>query len=343
MDNNNSHEAEEPFLLNPSRATYDAPLPEKQIINLFPSFDEVPTLTTQKSFNPFEASDQDLEKSDNVPFSKIFMYATPLDILYMIVGTLASIGNGLVFPAYSIIFGEMTNSIGPEASSLMESAKKSSILYLIVGTVGMVLSGIGLTFWMLTGERQNICFRKEYFRALLRQDISFYDSINPNELTTKIANDTTAIQSAIGEKFSSFFYVLSMCIFGYAVGLYWNWKLTLILAISVPLMIFSGGFFGWSIQKGTEEINKSYEKSGGYAEQALNAIRTVVSLTAEKKEHKNYVNYLSHTKATAIKWGVLMGVGLGFFFFAFLRNMLWECGMVQFSFQNQMKSKLEMF
>ena len=340
MDNNNSRDTQEPFLLNPSRLTYDALSPEKHTIDLSPSLGEIHPLATQKSFNPFEASDQDLEKSDSVPFSKIFMYATPLDILYMILGTIASIGNGLVFPAYSVIFGKMTNSIGPEASSLMESAKTYSILYLIVGAVGMVLSGIGLTCWMLTGERQNICFRREYFRALLRQDISFYDSINPNELTTKIANDTTAIQSAIGEKISSLFYVISMCIAGYAVGFYWNWKLTLILTSTVPPMMFSGGFFGWSVQKGTEEINKSYEKSGGYAEQALNAIRTVVSLTAEKKEHDNYVHYLLHTKATAIKWGVLMGVGLGFLFFCIFAEYalgMWY-GSVLISESNEIKT-----
>ena len=312
-DNNN----QEPLLLNPSRLTYDKlESSSKIVLNLSPSDQQLSHKNA--SFNPFDINDQELGKANIVPFSKIFMYATKLDYFYMIMGTLTSIGNGLVFPAYSVIFGEMTNGLGPNGSNLMETAKKYSLLYLIVGAIGLAFSGVGLTFWMLTGERQNICFRREYFRALLRQNIAWYDSINPNELTNKIANDTTAIQSAIGEKFSSFFYIFSMCIAGYAVGLYWNWKLTLVLACSVPPMMFSGGFFGWSVQKGTEEINKSYEKSGGFAEQALNAIRTVVSLTAESKEHNNYVSFLSHTKSAAIKWGTLMGVGLGFLFFCIL-------------------------
>ena len=306
-------ENQEPLLLNPSRQICGAS--ERVTLNLTPSVDREGSLLPKRAFNPFEATDEELQKSAKIPFSKLFMFATRLDYFYMIIGSLASIGNGLVFPAYSVIFGEMTNGLGPEGTGLMETAKKYCILYLIVGAVGLTLSGIGLMSWMLAGERQNICFRREYFRALLRQDISWYDTINPNELTTKIANDTTAIQTAVGEKFASFFYIISMTIAGYAVGFYWSWKLTLILTCSLPPMMFSGGFFGWSVQKGTQEINKSYEKSGGYAEQALNAIRTVVSLTAENKEHKNYVSFLSHTKEAATKWGVMMGIGLGFLFF----------------------------
>jgi len=44
--------------------------------------------------------------------------------------------------------------------------------------------------WMMTGERQAIEFRKNYFSKILSQEIGWFDTINPNELASKVANET---------------------------------------------------------------------------------------------------------------------------------------------------------
>ncbi|CAD8062403.1 unnamed protein product [Paramecium primaurelia] len=38
--------------------------------------------------------------------------------------------------------------------------------------------------------------RKEYFSAILRQEVGWFDSINPNELNTKVADETFAVEDA---------------------------------------------------------------------------------------------------------------------------------------------------
>ena len=133
---------------------------------------------------------------------------------------------GLVVPASGIILGEMTNEIIPGSPNLIEKASKYASFFCIIAIAVFVASSIGFSLWMITGERQNLEFRKEYFKAILRQNIGWFDSINPNELATIIANDTQAIQSALGSKFSTFFYILAMLISGYIIGFIWNWKLT---------------------------------------------------------------------------------------------------------------------
>lgn len=52
-----------------------------------------------------------------VPFRKLLRYATPFDKALMFIGGLAAFLNGSAFPLFSLIFGNMTDSFGPNATA----------------------------------------------------------------------------------------------------------------------------------------------------------------------------------------------------------------------------------
>ncbi|KAG5032102.1 hypothetical protein JHK85_016084 [Glycine max] len=55
--------------------------------------------------------------------------------------------------------------------------------------------------WVSTGERQAARIRGLYLRAILRQDISFFDKeTNTGEVVGRMSGDTLLIQEALGEK-----------------------------------------------------------------------------------------------------------------------------------------------
>ena len=57
--------------------------------------------------------------------------------------------------------------------------------------------------WTFTGERQSSTMRVKYLRALLSQDIGFYDTDSTTgEIVVGISSDTLLVQDAIGEKVS---------------------------------------------------------------------------------------------------------------------------------------------
>jgi len=54
---------------------------------------------------------------------------------------------------------------------------------------------------MVTGERQAARVRALYLKAILRQDISFFDrETNSGEVVGRMSGDTVLIQDAMGEK-----------------------------------------------------------------------------------------------------------------------------------------------
>lgn len=55
--------------------------------------------------------------------------------------------------------------------------------------------------WKVSGERQAARIRGLYFKALLRQDIAFFDTeTTTGEVTGRMSGDTILIQEAMGEK-----------------------------------------------------------------------------------------------------------------------------------------------
>jgi ATP-binding cassette subfamily B (MDR/TAP) protein 1 len=55
--------------------------------------------------------------------------------------------------------------------------------------------------WMVTGERQAARIRSLYLKAILRQDIAFFDKeAKSGEIIGRMSGDTVLIQDAMGEK-----------------------------------------------------------------------------------------------------------------------------------------------
>ncbi len=70
----------------------------------------------------------------------------------------------------------------------------------IIGA-GTFLASYGqICFWMIAGENQARRLRTQYFRAIMRQDIGWFDTTSTGELTTRMVADTATIQEGISEK-----------------------------------------------------------------------------------------------------------------------------------------------
>ena len=66
----------------------------------------------------------------------------------------------------------------------------------------------------MTGERQATRIRAMYLKAVLRQDIAYFDKeMTTGKVTGRISSDTVLIQDAIGEKVRY--------LFSYFVSYFW--------------------------------------------------------------------------------------------------------------------------
>lgn len=65
----------------------------------------------------------------------------------------------------------------------------------------MIIGLAEITCWKMVGERSSQRIRTEYLRAVLRQDISFFDTeISTGDIMHGISSDVAQIQEVMGEK-----------------------------------------------------------------------------------------------------------------------------------------------
>ena len=62
---------------------------------------------------------------------------------------------------------------------MVRLAGEFAILFVILACIALVFGYIGYTCWIYIGELVSARFRMSYFKALLEQEIEFFDKNNP--------------------------------------------------------------------------------------------------------------------------------------------------------------------
>jgi ATP-binding cassette subfamily B (MDR/TAP) protein 1 len=94
----------------------------------------------------------------------------------MILGTLGSIGTGIVVPLITYYLTMFNSIIISDDNDYRREKGNEVLMYFIyIGIFGFLSGWAMVTFWLITGERQASKCRRLYFEALMRQDLSFYD------------------------------------------------------------------------------------------------------------------------------------------------------------------------
>ncbi|KAI3773274.1 hypothetical protein L1987_47799 [Smallanthus sonchifolius] len=274
------------------------------------------------SFTPqyLQSYVQDSEDEDEVAAQKsvgifgLFKYSTKLDIFLIIIGCLGALINGGSLPWYSYLFGNFVNKIAldNDKDQMIKDVRKVCVL--MVGLAGIVVIGayLQIACWRLVGERSAHRIRTKYLRAVLRQDVSFFDTdISTSDIMHGISSDVAQIQEVMGDKMAHFIYHIFTFICGYTVGFLKSWKVSLAVFAVTPLTMFCGvAYKAVYVGLATKEMN-SYKKAGSIAEQAIGSIRTVFSFVAEENLASRYDAVLDESVPVGKKLGFAKGIGIG--------------------------------
>ncbi|KAG2697841.1 hypothetical protein I3760_07G123900 [Carya illinoinensis] len=255
------------------------------------------------------------EETKTVPFLKLFSFADSTDTALMIVGTIGSIASGLGMPIMTILFGQMINSFGNNQSDtkeIVDIVSKISLkfVYLALG-IGFA-AYLQVACWMVTGARQAAQIRGLYLKAILRQDVAFFDKeTNTGEVVGRMSGDTVLIQDAMGEKVGKFIQLISTFIGGFIIAFVRGWLLALVLCSAIPLLVTAGATVAIAISKMTSQGQGAYAKAANVVEQTIGGIRTVASFTGEKQAITNYKKFLVDAYKSGVHEGLATGMGFG--------------------------------
>ncbi|KAL9325738.1 hypothetical protein ACSQ67_006383 [Phaseolus vulgaris] len=243
------------------------------------------------------------ESNKTVPFYKLFSFADYWDCLLMLVGALSAVANGIVMPLMTILIGDAIDAFGGNADNkqtVVHEVSKASLKFASIGAGAFFAAFFQVSCWVITGERQAARIRGLYLKAILRQDISFFDQeTNSGEVVGRMSG--RKIHPGCGMFFG-----------GIVVAFIKGWLLSLVLLSSLPLLVLSGSIMSFAFAKMASRGQAAYSEAATLVERTIGSIRTVASFTGEKQAIAQYNLYLTKAYRVGVQEGLTGGFGFGF-------------------------------
>lgn len=132
------------------------------------------------------------------------------------------------------------------------------------------------------GERVASDIRKDVFRHIIFIHPSFFESNSPGEIQSRITTDTTLIQTVIGSSASIALRNILMFVGGIIFLFITNAKLTMIVLISVPFIVFPILFYGKRVRNLSRNTQDKIANIGTYVSESLLNIKILQSFHHQK-------------------------------------------------------------
>lgn len=187
----------------------------------------------------------------------------------------------------SIIFGNLTESfvnfgiaisnvqpgnatsetaLESAAAGFRHSANKDALILVYIGIAMLVCTFVYMTVWVYTGEVASKRVRERYLKAVLRQDVAYFDNVGAGEVASRIQTDTRAsnhhtqisradpplldlVQQGISEKVALSVQFVAAFITGFVVAYIRSWRLALALSSILPCLVITGGIMNKFVSK----------------------------------------------------------------------------------------------
>ncbi|OLL24370.1 Leptomycin B resistance protein pmd1, partial [Neolecta irregularis DAH-3] len=271
----------------------------------------------------------------NVDYFSLYRYSTPLDKALMLLGLVMAAVFGAAAPLPAVVIGRLTNSFaaftsgtGSISGDQFQKDIDYNTLYFIYITIAIFCSTFIATFsWLYTGDRITRQIRERYLRAVLRQNIAYFDKLGAGAVTTRITSDTALIQDGISEKVVIVVSSLSSFISAFTIAFIKSWRLTLIMSCIVPLLAGIVGSISILLSKYSKESLNVYSVGGTLAEEVFSSIRSVQAFGTQDKVSAIYYDHLTLAYKVGRKKAVAVGVmfaSLWFVMFSAYALAFWE-------------------
>ncbi|KAF1315606.1 Multidrug resistance protein abc superfamily, partial [Globisporangium splendens] len=229
------------------------------------------------------------EKPPSMPLTKLYRYATKWDVVAVVIGCVMAALNGALFPIMALVFG---NAIGafarPDGSVDKDAINTAALDYFFIAIGLFTTDYVAYVLFSVTAERQMKALRDQALKHMLYLDISWYDSNDALQLSSRLTGDTVKIKDGMGHKLGDVFKYSCQFFAGYIIGFSRGWDMTLIMVCVMPVMAISLVYLMKMMRTRSEYSQKKYAEAGAVAEETLGSIRTVSSLNGEKRAIAKY-------------------------------------------------------
>jgi ATP-binding cassette subfamily B protein AbcA/BmrA len=163
-----------------------------------------------------------------------------------------------------------------------------------------IISGVSIYLLSFVGQKIVARLREKIWVKLIRLPVRYFDKQSSGETVSRIVNDTSVVRDLISNHFPQFISGIISIIGAIVILLIMDWKMTLMMLISVPLTFMIMMPLGRKMAKISRGLQDETAAFTGNIQQTLSEIRLMKASTAEHHEETKGVTGI----------GNLLGFGL---------------------------------
>ncbi|KAL6518888.1 ABC transporter B member 15 [Orobanche hederae] len=277
------------------------------------------------------------KNSSSIWFGSIFMHADGTDMGLMCLGLVGACGDGFSMPAMLLVTSKLMNSFGNSQISLAgdftHTINQNALVLCYMACAQWVACFLEGYCWTRTAERQASRLRSRYLKAVMRQDVGYFDLhvTSTAEIIRSVSSDSLVIQDAISEKnqllrlirflvtdqfgliraIPDFVTNLSTFFGCYMVAFIVLWRLAIVGFPFIVFLVIPGLMYSRALMSIARKNIVEYNKAGVIVEQALSSVRTVYSFVGESKTIGAYSDALRGTVELGLRQGLAKGLAIG--------------------------------
>jgi ATP-binding cassette, subfamily B, bacterial MsbA len=259
-------------------------------------------------------------------YLRILSYARPY-VMLLILAILASILATLVWLAVPLGLRELLDAV-------FEGGDRQMLNTVTFILIGLFFTQAFLGFWGnytldRVGERIVADLRKEIFEHLNRLSLRFFANRRLGEISSRLTNDVSAVREAITGTLSEGLTQSINLIGSVILMIYLNWRLSLVIFVTVPVITLAVRYFGSLIRKLSREVQDRLADTTAISEESLGAVHVVKSFAREPYEIGRYnqkVNELFDTARKRVLYSNLFWSSVGLLFMSTMIVIFWFGG-----------------
>ncbi|KNC84133.1 hypothetical protein SARC_03632 [Sphaeroforma arctica JP610] len=233
------------------------------------------------------------------------------EIPTMLVGMVAAVITGLLWPVFAYAMGEM---IFVYMTLNEDQAQKWIKTFLALAGIALFTNSI--MYWCFGAAKQKLTrrLRVSTFRMFMKQDMGFFDMEHNkvSELTVSLSNDAAAVGSVMGDTVIMTLVMLSTLVATFVIGVFLCWQLALVMMSSFfisGLVSYVGSLLANRI---TKKAENSLDEATTMASEYLQSVRTVTYLGVSTDILQRYRDYLEAPRKSMFKASIISGLTFGF-------------------------------
>jgi subfamily B ATP-binding cassette protein MsbA len=216
-------------------------------------------------------------------------------------------------------------AVGQDFSQLNRIALLLAGIFVLRSAFGFVQTY--LTSWV--GERVVANLRRELYEHLLSLSLGFFAGQRVGEIVSRLGNDVQVIQSAVTSNLVVLLQQVVTLVGVVAVVATMSWRMTLLMAVSLPAMVLLTRLMGRRIRKVARLVQDTLAEASAVVEETVGGIRIVKSFAREEHEMARYgekVNVLFDAAMVRTRIYATLGPLMSLALYGSMTLVLWMGG-----------------